>query len=401
MREIIVTEPLFVSSFRCTGSACRDHCCKSWSISIDKKTVKKYTTSKNIQIKNIAHENIQLVKKNSQDWGVINFSPETGSCPYLDQDRLCLVQKNLGKEALSHTCSTFPRSNRTYKNEVHHSLTISCPEVVSILLNNPDAMGMTEKVNLQNDFNSAQPIQPKAKLLNLFCLSLMNAADASIEESLYAVIKFVMFIQKYDEITDSALTDIESAYLLLVAQLEDGTISRELGSLQVDYRVKTSLLLLLQDYFAKLETSRGTHVLNYYSDFLRLAISSNEDSPLENKVREIESRWVGVIQDDLTNQRFAFKNYILYKFWHNNFPNHSQRSMLQSLYLIIAEYYYIKIVSASYALGKGNIDTGHITNIIYSFHSISQHNQNVAENFYRHIETVRLGDDLSMIHLLA
>ncbi|MDI8978118.1 FtsW/RodA/SpoVE family cell cycle protein, partial [Salmonella enterica subsp. enterica serovar Lubbock] len=39
-----------------------------------------------------------------------------------------------------------------------------------------------------------------------------------------------------------------------------------------------------------------------------------------------------------------------------------------------------------------------VTNIVYSFHSRSQHNSEVAANFHRHIETVRTGDDLSMIH---
>ncbi len=40
MKEITVTEPAFVTRFSCSGSACRDHCCKGWKITLDKTTVK-------------------------------------------------------------------------------------------------------------------------------------------------------------------------------------------------------------------------------------------------------------------------------------------------------------------------------------------------------------------------
>ncbi|WP_223195156.1 hypothetical protein, partial [Salmonella enterica] len=39
MKEITVTEPAFVTRFSCSGSACRDHCCKGWKITLDKTTV--------------------------------------------------------------------------------------------------------------------------------------------------------------------------------------------------------------------------------------------------------------------------------------------------------------------------------------------------------------------------
>lgn len=50
---------------------------------------------------------------------------------------------------------------------------------------------------------------------------------------------------------------------------------------------------------------------------------------------------------------------------------------------------------------RGRLEWDDVTNIVYSFHSRSQHNSEVAANFHRHIETVRTGDDLSMIHLLT
>lgn len=40
-------------------------------------------------------------------------------------------------------------------------------------------------------------ILPTAKLLNLFCLSLINHAASNPDAALYALIKFVMYVQKF------------------------------------------------------------------------------------------------------------------------------------------------------------------------------------------------------------
>lgn len=60
-----------------------------------------------------------------------------------------------------------------------------------------------------------------------------------------------------------------------------------------------------------------------------------------------------------------------------------------------------KLLTAASVHERGRLEWDDVTNIVYSFHSRSQHNSEVAKNFHRHIETVRTGDDLSMIHLLT
>lgn len=78
--------------------------------------------------------------------GVIKLADGTGNCPYLTEESLCQVQKTLGAKALSTTCQTFPRVERVYKNDVRKSLNLSCPEVVGIVLTDPNAMILNEKV---------------------------------------------------------------------------------------------------------------------------------------------------------------------------------------------------------------------------------------------------------------
>lgn len=95
MQEITVTEPHFVTTFQCTGTQCRDHCCKGWNIHLDKATVNKYVSSKNESIRNIAKENILLLKKDIAQWGMIKLTDGTGNCPYLTEESLCQCKKCL------------------------------------------------------------------------------------------------------------------------------------------------------------------------------------------------------------------------------------------------------------------------------------------------------------------
>jgi lysine-N-methylase len=55
-------------------------------------------------------------------------------CPFLDDSQLCQIQLELGESFLSHTCSTYPRSNFTIHNIQEKTLSLSCPEAARLVL---------------------------------------------------------------------------------------------------------------------------------------------------------------------------------------------------------------------------------------------------------------------------
>lgn len=400
MQEITVTEPHFVTTFQCTGTQCRDHCCKGWNIHLDKATVNKYVSSKNEIIKSIAKENIILLKKNITQWGMIKLADDTGNCPYLTEDSLCRVQKTLGAQALSTTCQTFPRIERVYKNDVRKSLNLSCPEVVSIVLTDPNAMMLNEKSIVKSQANVKSALTPQQKLLNLFCLSLVDQAGRDINAGFYALIKFTLFIEKFKAVDNNALAEVEPVYHALLAQLQSGELRKELSEFPADRNIKLSLVLLLQDYFRSNSVGRASGVLNYYIECLLRILTQGDTQSVDEEIARLEATWQKVYeQQDETG--FDLKNLILYKIWENNFPKQKNVDPLRSLYMIYAEYYFIKILIAASAYERTYLEKEDAINIVYSFHSRSQHNPTVHENFHKHIETVRTGDDLSMIHLLT
>ncbi len=400
MQEITVTEPNFVTTFQCTGTQCRDHCCKGWNIHLDKATVNKYVSSKNENIKKIAKENIIILKKDIAQWGMIKLADDTGNCPYLTEESLCQVQKTLGAQALSTTCQTFPRVERVYKNDVRKSLNLSCPEVVNIVLTEPHAMMLNEKSIIKPQANAKPALTPQHKLLNLFCLSLVDQAGRDIDAGLYALIKFTLYIGKFKAVDNTALAEVEPVYHALLAQLQSGELRKELSDFSVDRNIKLSLVLLLQDYFRSNTGSRASGVLNYYIQCLLRTLTQDDTQSVDEGIARLEATWQKVYEQQ-EDTGFDLKNFILYKIWENNFPNqkkggpasyalHDQRRIL--LY---------QILIAASAYERTYLEKEDAINIVYSFHSLSQHNPTVHENFHKHIETVRTGDDLSMIHLLT
>ncbi len=112
--------------------------------------------------------------------------------------------------------------------------------MTSRILNDPDAMALGEKTIIQQTFNTAPLFPAQQKLLNLFCLSLINHANSSTEAALYALIKFVMYTQKFAKIDDAALGELEQVYAALLEQLQTGVLAQELMNIAPDSKVKTS-----------------------------------------------------------------------------------------------------------------------------------------------------------------
>ena len=159
-------------------------------------------------------------------------------------------------------------------------------------------------------------------------------------------------------------------------------------------------MLLLQDYFRSLPVSRANGVLNYYIQCLLRTLTLEDNHSVGEGVAKLEATWQKVYEQQ-DEAGFDLKNFILYKIWENNFPNQKNVDPLRTLYMISVEYYFIKMLIAASAFERTYLEKEDSINIVYSFHSLSQHNPTVHENFQKHIETVRTGDDLSMIHLLT
>jgi lysine-N-methylase len=88
--------PKSLADFECTGSACKDNCCRieTWNIEVDAETMTKYRALDS-NLAQFIHEHIE-----ERDEKYFMKSKEHGLCVALQEDGLCSVITTLGKEYL-------------------------------------------------------------------------------------------------------------------------------------------------------------------------------------------------------------------------------------------------------------------------------------------------------------
>lgn len=123
--ERIILQPSYVKDFKCNGIECDACCCGHWLIDIDMDTYKKYQRVKNPAMRKRILSCMKPLEGRANSFYIeLN---ENGRCPLVGEDKLCYIQKNLGEDALSITCKTYPRAVRVVGGLELRLLMLSCP----------------------------------------------------------------------------------------------------------------------------------------------------------------------------------------------------------------------------------------------------------------------------------
>jgi lysine-N-methylase len=134
------TRPTYAERFRCIGSACEDTCCQGWGVPIDQTTYEKYRSTEFLKPHLGTLIQLNTTNPTSSDYARIPLTIQS-ACPFLDAERLCVIQKQLGQEMLSVTCATYPRAISTNGRQAERALNLSCPEAARLTLLDPDLLG--------------------------------------------------------------------------------------------------------------------------------------------------------------------------------------------------------------------------------------------------------------------
>lgn len=399
MKNITVVEPLFVSAFKCIGSECRDHCCKGWDITLDKPTVNRYLKTSRIEIKTLAAENIIMTRKNYASWGMMKLNV-SGSCAFMDENRLCKVHSTLGASALSQTCATYPRASTTFKYEQQKSLTLSCPEATRQLFASPDAMLFEQTIRLQPEANQAKDLDQEKKLLNLMCLNIVKFSGVQLDEALYALASFLLGVEKVIG-REARVEQMENYFSQTLNGLEQGQIRQQLAQIKPDHNLQWSLLLRLQTWFSGMTDKRGWPTLHHYvNKLIYIQAEGAKTESVQPTMIQLDNVWQEKVMPWLAERPWIMNNYIQYRIYDDFFPNDESRSPLLSLYLLTAEWFLLKSLIAANVELIGKVDEEDIINIIYSYHSITKHTAQSATAFIAEINKTKVNDDLSLLLLL-
>lgn len=401
MKEILVSQPTYVGHFSCTGAACRDHCCKRWEITLDKSTYRKYLKSEIPDIRKIAAEHIQVRKTSIENWARINFN-DAGNCFYLDEANLCQIHKQLGHQALSNTCASYPRTTTAYKNEEIKSLNMSCPEAVRHILFNDEAMLISNAHTIKHHYNQAPSVNTERKLLHLFIANLMMQSQPKVEENLYAVVYFILLYQKLTGSMDEKLPLMEKGFTNIVTYLNSGELATSMLQIREMQTLELQLLLGLQEHMVSIRGLRGQAKLITYIDRLNKHLQGElTEEQLSQNLTLLKKAWNDIALPWLNERPHILRNFLQYRFYHGQFGMTEKTDLLKELYLIVVDYFLIKSLLSVVVLNNGHLTDDDLIDVVYSFSTFRQHDPSVNNKFAKYIDMCKRNDDLSVLNLLV
>ena len=123
----MIRVPDYYDRFRCLAGKCPHSCCEAWDVVLDEGTVERYRREEGPLGEKLRGNMVE-------EDGDICFALRGGRCPFLDEENLCEIHRQLGEEATSETCQSHPRFMEEYDGLKEITLSASCPAANELLL---------------------------------------------------------------------------------------------------------------------------------------------------------------------------------------------------------------------------------------------------------------------------
>lgn len=143
---MIFRYPAYYDKFTCIADRCEDTCCAGWEIDIDDESYQRYMDVEG-ELGEALRLNIREYEGEEGDtYEKHGFRLKEGKrCPFLDENNLCVLYRELGEDSLCSVCTDTPRNYLEYGTAREVSLSASCPEAARLIYGNRDCIAFVEK----------------------------------------------------------------------------------------------------------------------------------------------------------------------------------------------------------------------------------------------------------------
>lgn len=186
--------PAYYSDFSCIGAACEDTCCGGWQIEIDEKSYEEY--------RKVPGEFGERLR-GEMDARNRTFCLNGRRCAFLNEDGLCDIYKELGKESLCETCRTYPRHMEDYGEVREIMLSLTCPEAARIILRADPECGWKVQEKEVRRSEKERSMDPDPKLFSCIqemrktIVSLMKNREIGLYDRLAMALSYAHDLQRH------------------------------------------------------------------------------------------------------------------------------------------------------------------------------------------------------------
>lgn len=387
------------------------------SIPVDKATYDKYQVFSDAHLRAVAQQYVTLNTANPTEtlYARIDLN-EAKDCPFLAEDRLCGVQKEYGPEALSATCSIYPRVLNRVQDELEMSLYLSCPEAARNVLLNPDllqTMEAAEAPYFRTDQFSRQASDGPGALHKPYAYSAevrrcIVTLLQDVQRPLWQrVFLLGMLCQRLDTMTtpehDAAVPQVLEDYRNIVAT---GALRRDLDNLPAQPAVQLDVILRISDMRLRAGAG-GERFYECFQAFVRGVGYAPHLTPVDYAQHYVDAERQ-FFRPFFDKYPYILENYLLNYIFRTLFPFGRAASAHFTPQNIFTEY---MLLATQYAVVRGlligmagqyreTLDTTHVIRLIQSFSKAVEHNPTFLRQISEFLHSRNLDNPQGMAILL-
>jgi len=383
--------PSYVEGFKCIGGECEDSCCIGWDIDIDKQTFRKYFRTKDSEMKQRFTRHIYRNKESCSknvDFGRISIN-DSKWCPFLDRDKLCVIQRKLGEDCLSNVCYSFPRVYNKLNGTYEISLAMSCPEAVRKLFANKDPIKFSEhnmtgvKHVIHSSVDTGEKYwknTPIGQLPELRTLSIEIIQDRS--QPINVRLMQLGFKLKTIAQTDSAFQDT----------------LRE----QISFTGKYAFQM---DFFRYVIESLGVFneidspVFADYTNLVMEGFELNDEKSPDDKTDFYKDTVELTLNPFTEENAYLFEHYLVNSIFQDNFPFSENQDMFDGYIMLVLRYALVRFYLAGIAGKNGKLTIDDVALMIQVHTKIINHHKTFTYNLLLEIKRKQF-DNMDFVSLL-
>ncbi len=402
-KERVVLMPSYMKEFNCIGPACEDSCCLGWRVDLDKQTYLKYDKIQNNTITPIAKKMVKRKhnQKSVDSYGTIKMNPN-GSCPFLDEQNLCIIHKDLGEEYLSDTCALYPRYLRKIDGKYERSATMSCPEIARLSLLNPKGINFEQveesediRIKLHSVFDTEGHLflnKPQRYFwdIRIFSISILQNRKYSLAERLILLGLFYKKIEVLQQ--NNQIKDIANLIEDMANSIEEKHLKDELKKVPTNTEIQMRLVKKMTE-----EKTKNGITNERYKECLRETllglgflddknVISKEDEEIHLMLQKYEENYEKYLKPYLKEKEYILENYLVNEYFKSLMPFGVYNSIWDSYIFLCMLYSMIKLHLIGMAGYHKGLTDDITIKLIQSFSKIVIHNNQYIQGMIKSLK---------------
>ncbi|MBW6410676.1 flagellin lysine-N-methylase [Clostridium weizhouense] len=346
-KKIKMRYPIYLKDFKCIGGECEDTCCVGWDVDIDKITFKQYYKVQDKEMKKLFQKNAynnEYYYSEDVDYGKMKLK-KGKVCPFLDENKYCIIYSKLGEEYLSNVCTSFPRITNKINGYYEMSLDVACPEAARILLLRKEGIGFKESEETLGKHILSSCIDTNykefrdspvryLKEIRDFSIKIIKSREFDLSERLFILGDFLEKLEEKFSCNYKEIIKFINGYKI---SLSDNSYKKD----EKNYTFEVSFFKKMIDdlnVFKEVDS-------NFFKEYTKEIIEGFNISK-ENTISTYSERYKKgfnlYYKEFIENNSYIFENYLVNFIYKNLFPFSETESVFDGYIMLLIRYSFIR-----------------------------------------------------------